>query len=341
MAENGHCDRLNIHLDIVTSVSERSMSEKSHALDVSCTILADESLMQLQVVKFIGKEEADGGGDCPEDVISGFEAALGLAWTGHLRFMVMVADAPAHGYYDGGYRGDDYPSGLCPDQRRDLRSLASELAEKKQVDLLFCRLNNTTNKMEEMFQEVYLPYSGRGYGSLDLAAGAARFRDALLGTLSSTLLRVMAPSVDIPGLQTFDGITLSSVMATCMSSLKQSVASLSSCVNADPEGGEEDTKEVVEEDDTEVGDEAAPAKRMKIDRRSDVLRLKAELESRDMAPVRLVLGLPVYGGAALVLQAATTLLEAGVSVEDMESKGYPPEIIAALKEAGKQMLNRL
>ena len=46
--------------------------------------------------------------------------------------------------------------------------------------------------------------------------------------------------------------------------------------------------------------------------RSDVESLKAEIEcKKSMAPVMLVLSLPISGGVPLTVQAAAALLEAG------------------------------
>mmetsp|Transcript_25408 Transcript_25408/g.71072 ORF Transcript_25408/g.71072 Transcript_25408/m.71072 type:complete len:970 (-) Transcript_25408:237-3146(-) len=286
-----------------------------------------------EVVAFLKDQHPSGGGDLPEDVISGLQAVAALEWTSHLRFMVFVADAPAHGFCQ---YGDDFPSGLCPDQDRDLRSWAEELAEGLRVDLLFCRLTNSTDKMEKMLAGVYEGCGGNsGFASLPLESGSMQFRDALLGTLSKSLLRLISPDVDVPGLQTFDGVTVSAVMSTCMSSLRESVADISFRLHGDPYKDMEDREE--EQEDASLPDKAAGAKGS----RSDLIRLKAELEAEEMGPVRLVLGLPIAGGQPLMAQAAAALLEAGVTVSDMEAKGYPPEVSKAVKEAGRTMLNRL
>jgi len=281
-----------------------------------------------QVVQFIGDERASGGGDAPEDVISGFQAAAGLAWSGHIRFMVLVADDPAHGFST--YDDDKYPTGLCPDQQRGLESWTREIAEEKAVDLLFCSIDRSTAKMEAMFEGVYARYNGYGYGCLSLHAGAAAFRDALLRTLSKTLLRVFAP--DAPGIQTFNGVALSSILSTCMSSLRESVANLASGL-----AGDKDDEEEGGEDGGGPSGAAGEGK----SGRSDVMRLQAELEAEDLAPVRMALGLPVTGGQTLMVEAAMALLRVGVSVEEMERMGYPPEVVLAVRKAGQTMLKQL
>ena len=39
----------------------------------------------------------DGGGDVPEDCLGGLNAAANLSWQAPTRFLVLIADAPAHG----------------------------------------------------------------------------------------------------------------------------------------------------------------------------------------------------------------------------------------------------
>jgi hypothetical protein len=75
--------------------------------------------------------------------------------------------------------------------------------------------------MEEMFSSVY--DNGKGYGVLPISSGAEDFRDALLSTLTASLLKTIAPD-DIEGLQTHSGGTLSSVIQTLTSSLRESVS---------------------------------------------------------------------------------------------------------------------
>lgn len=276
----------------------------------------------------------------PEDVISGLEAAAALQWSGHLRFLVFVADSPAHGFTRG--VGDDHPSGLCPGQERSLKSWLEQLAGRHHADLLFCRLSDSTDDMEEMFRGVYAGHGGRGFASLPLERGSAHFRDALLGTLSRTLLRLVAPDVEVPGLQTFDGTTLSSIIATCTSSLRETIAGLSATVSVSVNVGADGGDRAEEGDGAGSGpsEEGRPMTSV-IASRSDVERLKAELESQDMEAVRLVLRLHLDGGRGLTAMAAATLLEAGITVEDLVAKGYPDKVVEAVRAAGAQMLRQV
>ena len=99
----------------------------------------------------IGRESAHGGADMAEDVLSGMEAARDLEWRGDVRVCLFIADAPAHGWtgYDGLYGSDDFPDGCCPDQRgKSLPGVVLQLADDKGVDLIVCKLNDSTDHME-------------------------------------------------------------------------------------------------------------------------------------------------------------------------------------------------
>lgn len=50
-----------------------------------------------QAKRFIHAQVATGGGDEPEDIPGGLEAALGLDWQAEARCVILVADAPCHG----------------------------------------------------------------------------------------------------------------------------------------------------------------------------------------------------------------------------------------------------
>lgn len=347
-----------------------------------------------QVVQFIHSQHPSGGNDAPEDVISGMEAATRLDWQGHIRLVVHVADACAHGYTDRGNADDNFPSGLCPDQRHTLPEVLKGLRDTQSVDLLFCRLTSSTRRMERMFQEVY---GAEGFGLVPMTTGASRFRDVILGALSRSLLSLVA-DVEIAGVQTFQGSTLSAAVATSNASLRESFQAVARALRG---GGDEDGEEAGEEGDQ--GDEAeeiqegeqekeaaagaeeveegkhsepveADMEDGRVDElsleepgteeatteeaaagevrwgkkkkaapkpRSDKTRLMVDLESEDLAPVRLALGLPLPGGKGLSVDAAKVLLRAGVTAVDLEANGYPPMVIASMKEAAAEVIRRL
>ena len=64
------------------------------------------------------------------------------------------------------------------------------------------------------------------------------------------------------------------------------------------------------------------------------------LEADELRPVRLALGLPVPT-EALAIEAAASLLRAGVCVGDMAAKGYPEIFIDAMRKAAAANMGRL
>ena len=218
-----------------------------------------------------------------------------------------------------------------------------------------------------------------------MSAGGEAFKSALLGTLSTALLGLIAPSVQAAGVQTFDGTTLSAVTATLTSSLRESIDAAAALLRAptaeEAAAGATEHAEVVEaarvrvaslevemaaaeaavgDDGGGSGDEeesravlrdelaaarealAAAASRPAPRRaaRGDAARLRAALEADELRPVRLALGLPLPT-EALAVEAAASLLRAGVCVGDMQAKGYPAPFIDAMRTAAATLMRRI
>ena len=205
-----------------------------------------------EVTAAIGREGANGGGDGPEDVIIAIESALRLEWRGDVRVAVFIADAPAHGYSGQGRGGDDFPAGLCPDQRTPLPTLLGRLANEQGVDLLATKLNSYTDIFYNMLAEQYP--GGDGFGVLSLTDGAHKFKAAIMGALSEAVLSLIAPSADAAGVQTFDGTTLSSLTATLSASLRESLDAAAAALRGP---SAEEAAAAAAEHDEMVGDAAS------------------------------------------------------------------------------------
>uniref|UniRef100_A0A914QHB4 VWFA domain-containing protein n=1 Tax=Panagrolaimus davidi TaxID=227884 RepID=A0A914QHB4_9BILA len=104
--------------------------------------------------EFVSSVPADGGGDQPEDVFGGIEKALELPWSNQCGTKVIfhIADAPCHGkkYHNIGH--DDYPNG-DPKERTET-NLFRKIKEND-IDYHFGRINNTTDKMIQVFTEAF------------------------------------------------------------------------------------------------------------------------------------------------------------------------------------------
>ena len=101
--------------------------------------------------RFLKSIKASGGGDQCEDVIGGLAKASEMNFAYANKLLFLCADAPCHGiqFHDG--CNDDYPDGSFPGAR-DSREVVQALRQAG-VDCTFLRINNTTNKMIEKFNQ--------------------------------------------------------------------------------------------------------------------------------------------------------------------------------------------
>jgi len=275
-----------------------------------------------RVVEVIEAQRADGGGDEPEDVISGVEGAMELEWKGDVRLCLFVADACAHGYLpgQGAYKGhDDYPQGLCPDQDVLLPDRLQEFVHGDDfgVDLLFCQMpGGRTSKMEEMIKGVYAKGAGAdadgklgpaGYGVLPMSSGASAFKEAIVSVLSASLLDLIGADTETSGVQTFDGATMSSVVATMTSSLRESTHAAAARVRH------------AKEEAAVAAEEAAEA--------AEIKELEAKVAERAKAKEE--------AATAAAATAEEDMAEEDMA-EDGEGKAAEEAAAAAAAEAGKE-----
>jgi hypothetical protein len=54
-------------------------------------------LLPVHCCSQVKKLQAQGGGDEPEDMMAALSAAAQLQWQAKARFLVLIADSPAHG----------------------------------------------------------------------------------------------------------------------------------------------------------------------------------------------------------------------------------------------------
>ena len=98
------------------------------------------------------KLDADGGGDPPEAVLDGMEAATKLNWSldkNTMRYIFHIFDAPPHGkiYCDG--IGDRFPDG-CPCQKTH-EPIIDEL-NNKDINYVVLSLTPRINQALEIFE---------------------------------------------------------------------------------------------------------------------------------------------------------------------------------------------
>lgn len=270
------------------------------------------------VVTAMQGQEARGGGDAPEDLLSAIVACNGLTWQSDVRVAVIVTDANAHGYSEA-YEKDYYPTGRTPDQVSPYPSLhdaVTELAEKHKVDTLFCAVNNSTQPTIEAIRS---RYSMGGFGVINMNEGVNAFREQILAGITVAVLGPMA-STSIKGLQTADGTNVGSIMTSLKASLRETIR-----MTADK------TKE--EDPMDEEKDESAGVPL------TDWQRLQADLELDELAPVRVALGMKVED--SLAIRSGIALLNAGLSVDMLLESGYPVQVVDQVKAAAAVAVKRL
>ena len=108
-----------------------------------------------EIKQNIIKLNASGGGDIAEDLCGALEFAKNKKWMGKSRFAILVTDSPCHGkkYHDLNEEGDDnFPDG---DKYGRIIENYIEFLAKKNVSLYCLKINSTTDKMFEIFKNVY------------------------------------------------------------------------------------------------------------------------------------------------------------------------------------------
>lgn len=268
----------------------------------------------------IANEGASGGADEPEDMLSAFTTAATLRWESMIRLMVIIADAPAHGYcLAGPYNHDNYPSGLCPDQTVAIPEAMHTLAETNRIDTLFCQLTTRTTVTQNVIMNAYAEHGNAGFGTISmLNGGATNFRDKIVSAISQAVLKSLAVE-DVKGLQTADGITVSSLQSSLNASIRESCNAL----------GLTKMEAVMEKEKTEKTAE------------TDWNRLERELEGESLTLVRMALRMPVLSSMKLSYAAAEALYKAGLSVEQLTELSYPSQIVDVYREYLAARLSRL
>lgn len=125
-------------------------------------------VVRRNVIDFTGPHEAEhflqdihaeGGDDEAEDVAGALDRVCGLTWgPSDVRMIFHIADAPAHGrIFHSPYVSDRFPDG-DPDGKDPQDSLA--FLALQDVDFTFVRITSSTDKMIDVFHDVYREEGG-------------------------------------------------------------------------------------------------------------------------------------------------------------------------------------
>lgn len=110
-----------------------------------------------QVFEFLGRLNADGGADAPEDVLGGVYQALNVSWKQQTRCIIHIADAPPHGagvLHDFCYSSDHYPHPGSEPHGLTYEPLLKQLIQLN-VNYALLRINSSTDRMALAFAQVY------------------------------------------------------------------------------------------------------------------------------------------------------------------------------------------
>jgi hypothetical protein len=107
-----------------------------------------------QLKAFVSNQNANGGGDGPEDICGGLREATSLDWEGDKRFLFLIADCPCHGSKYHEFNDDNFPDGdpkgLKPEEQ--FANLMDE--EKLKVNCYFIQPSRLTKNTDSMMEVI-------------------------------------------------------------------------------------------------------------------------------------------------------------------------------------------
>ncbi|KAH7350795.1 elongation factor-2 kinase EFK-1B isoform [Rhexocercosporidium sp. MPI-PUGE-AT-0058] len=173
-----------------------------------------------RVSEFLGRLDADGGRDTPEDVLGGVNQALNASWKQQTRCIIHIADAPPHGagvLHDLGSSSDDYPSPGSEPHHLTYEPLIKKLIQLK-VNYALLRVNALTDRMALAFGKVYSA-SGAGVKLLSSNTYCSQVKDGL----GSTTLGASTLQADLQFEEMELGITYSHLRHLVVKTVSTSV----------------------------------------------------------------------------------------------------------------------
>jgi Alpha-kinase family/von Willebrand factor type A domain len=110
-----------------------------------------------QVFEFLGRLNATGGADAPEDILGGVHQAVNASWKQQTRCIIHIGDAPPHGagvLHDLGEAWDYYPHPGSEPHGLTYKPLLKQLIQLN-VNYALLRINNSTDRMGLAFAQAY------------------------------------------------------------------------------------------------------------------------------------------------------------------------------------------
>lgn len=156
------------------------------------------------VIQFVDRQSAFGGGDAAEDVAGGLADALAQNWRSQTRALVLIADAPCHGqrYQPYEHADDDYPGG---DPTGLSMTTLLRVCRTSGIDFTFVQLTSETDEMQRRLQHIYESAAGPENinkfelrdlrGIIQEAGGMAAMGDGRGAHVSQMLSAAVTPTI--------------------------------------------------------------------------------------------------------------------------------------------------
>jgi len=293
-----------------------------------------ESLRQ-----FITGLAPTGGEDYEEDVAGGFEKCIDLMKKkrdqSSLKLVLLIADAPGHGYPHG------RPKYGGVDQKERLRKAARKLAAAPHngglgCELMFAEIASGTTEMCDAIDEVLEP-EGTFIDRFEMGhAKSSVFREKIVASVQEVVSHAVAPPTAV-GLDVISGTDIGICERLLASRLSNRLQQLLE---------EKAEEEATEDEDTEMkveSGEAKPKKALPTALGNLLGKLEGEaynMVRHAMSTVKTGVYASYQAPADLGLSKASvsSLIKAGITMEDMVENGYPQHIQEMFEEVLRGMM---
>lgn len=188
-------------------VSYKDFGDNYH-LDTHDWVSTNDNNGLDSLVNFISNLFPSGGGDVPEDLAGGLEKAVSFFNEDDncLKTILIVSDAPAHGFYDK--FGDNFKERWGVDQRKRALHLVNYIS-KLGIEIMFAECGYCSNNVEmiKVFDDVIKKY-GTFVDYFSVASTNAKmFSNKIKGSIESLVAQAIVSSNDL-NVDTFTGTDL-------------------------------------------------------------------------------------------------------------------------------------
>ncbi|CAG8580886.1 859_t:CDS:1 [Paraglomus brasilianum] len=133
---------------------------------------------------YVAKVTAMGGGDEPEDVFGGLDAAIKtMSWQHGTRIILHIGDCPPHGRRFSNL-GDSYPDG---DPNGLTAETVLERMERENILYFFGKITNHTSRMVAIFRKIIGEFPVFDFEKCDATAMVNKFYKAAISAITSSV----------------------------------------------------------------------------------------------------------------------------------------------------------